>query len=331
MTTNAAGVYTYIDWAKEHDANGKPVRMINMLTKRSPVMRTAHIFKGNQPLGHKTELITGLPEAVIKRFNKGVAKSKGSSTEVTFEMAQFATASSIDYDLARLGGNPNDKRIRRADKYMEAITQKYENQFFYGANGDEAYPGLCAYYSSLTGSNASDNVISALGSSGNQTSGFFLNWGEERVGQAYPEGFEGGVEHIDTSPGGPIYEDDGDGGRNLVLTDEWRLWASLVLEDWRHGVRVCNIDVSDLEANTSGYLETVLRKLTKGYYRLPEVTAATRLYLPRFMGEMLHNAAVARLSGNLTVENWEGRPVTKFIGVPIELSDNISVTEGVVS
>lgn len=325
-------LYTYIDWAKEHDANGKPVRIINMLAKRSALLRTAHIFTGNQTLGHKTEQLTGLPTAVVKRFNKGVPTSKGTTTEVTFEMAQFATRSELDYDLARLGGNPGEKRIRRADRYMEAIKQAYETQMFYGANGDEAFPGMAAYYGSLTGSNASENVISATGSAGSQTSMFIADWGPDKVGQAYPEGFEGGVEHIDCSPGNaPISVPDEDGNTKLVLADEWRLWASFVNEDWRCAGRLCNIDVSDLNDNTSGYMELVLRKLTKLYYRLPEITAGTRIYAPRFMAEMLHNAAVQRMSGNLTAETWEGRPITKFIGVPIELSDNISVAEAVVS
>lgn len=327
-----ASVYSYLQWAKEHDQNGKAVRIINMLTKRSALMRTAHIMEGNQPLGHKTEQLTGLPTAVIKRFNKGFAASQGSSSEVTFEMAQFATKSQIDRDLAMLGGNPGEARMRRADRYMEALTQTYETQMFYGANGDEAFPGFAAYYSSLTGSNISENVITASGASGSQCSSYFVSWGMERISQAYPKGFEGGVEHIDASPNGPIYQADIDGtGQTLYFVDEWRLWASLVLEDWRYGVRVCNQDVSDLNANTSGYLETVLRAWTKAYYRLPEVNAGTRIYAPRLMAEMLHNAAVNRATGTLTVGEFEGRPVTKFIGIPIEYTDNLLLTESVVS
>lgn len=331
--TTLPSVYTYADWAKEHDQNGKPVRVINMLSRKSPLLRTALIMEGNLPLGHKTELLTGLPDAIVKRFGKGIPTSKGTTTEVTFECSAFATRSQIDKALAELGGvdKVSAARMKRSERFMEAITRKYENQMFYGANGDEAFPGLAAYYGSLSGSNASENVISAGGSAGDQTSAFLVNWGPDQVSQFYPAGTPAGIDHIDVGDGKWVNVQDDNGDGMLVYIDEWTLWAGLAVEDWRHAARVCNLDVSDLNAATTGYYDTVLRAMNKAHYRIPEIGPNARWYVPRFMAEQFHNIAVAKSAGNLSVDTFDGKPITKFIGVPIEISDNILVTETAVS
>lgn len=325
-------VYTLIDWAKEHDQDGKPVRVVRMLAKRMPILKEMLWKEANMIDGHKTTIETGLPEAIWRVLGRGTPSSKGTVAEVKFKTAQASTQSTIDKDLAELGGNPGEARMQRADRFMEAITQKVNERLIYGANNYEGFPGLTHYYAALTGSNASDNVISCDGSAGDQTSAFLCNWGEGRGFGIYPKGLAAGVDHLDLGKGSWALATDEDGNQYPAYMDEWRFNCGLAIEDWREFVRVCNIDVSDLEAATSGYHEKLLRKMTKAHYRLPNGPGPQAQWMvPRFLAEHLHNAAVARTSATLTLKNFGGEEIPAFIGVPIRVNDGILVTESVVS
>lgn len=332
MAVNAS-TYTLIDWAKENDQDGKPVRVINMLSKQMPLMKDLQWKEANMNDGHKTVVLSGLPEAIWRMIGQGTPSSKGTVSEVKFVTRQAATRSVLDIAIAQLGGNPGQRRMANAERFMEAIKQKVQERLIYGANDAAGFPGLTHYYASLTGSAAAENVISAGGSAGNQTSAFLINSGEGKIFGIYPNGMPAGVEHLDLGNGGFIMESDGAGGTYPAYADEWRFNCGLAVEDWREGARVCNIDISDLNDGTSGYLEKVLRAMTKAHYRLPNGPGPGAFWqVPRIVAEALHNGAVERTkNGTLSIREFGGEQVTHFIGVPVRINDSILVTESVVS
>lgn len=328
-----ASTYTLIDWAKEHDQDGKPVRVINMLSKQMPLLKDLQWKEANMIDGHKTVIQSGLPEAIWRAFGQGTPPTKGTTAEVKFITRQAATRSVIDIDLAKLGGKPANSRMAKAESYMEAIKQKVQERIIYGANDGAGFPGLTHFYASLTGSNASENVISAGGSAGNQTSAFLTNTGEGKIFGIYPKGLPAGIEHLDLGNGGFVMESDGNGGTYPAYADEWRFSCGLAVEDWREGARVCNIDVSDINDGTSGYLDKLRRAMTKAHYRLPNGPGPGAFWqVPRIVGEALHNMAVENTkNGTLSIKEFAGEQITTFIGVPVRINDSILVTESVVS
>ena len=67
-----------------------------------------------------------------------------------------------------------------------------------------------------------------------------------------------------------------------------------------------------------------------GYYAMDKPAmpgGRTVIYVPRMMGAALHKQALAKVSNNLTYDIVEGRPITRFMGLDIETSDSLLLTE----
>lgn len=89
---------------------------------------------------------TGLPSVAFRNANEGVSRSKS-----TFETKLFQTHildSQVACDLAVLDGAENPGKVMEDETYgvMQALLQKFGNQFYYGnpSASDKGFPGLIA-------------------------------------------------------------------------------------------------------------------------------------------------------------------------------------------
>ena len=120
-------------------------------------------------------------------------------------------------------------------------------------------------------------------------------------------------------------------GNKLDVYRDKFVWNNgLVVKDWRYVSRGCNIDVSDLIAN-SGSQAKLTEIMIKMIHRIPNIRAGkAAFYMNRTLHEMLD---IQRLSGvtaggGLTYDNVDGKQVMSFRAIPLRTVDQLLETEG---
>lgn len=320
---------TLADQARRLDPNGKIDKIVESLTKRSPLLKDATFIEGNLPTGHRFTSRTGLPSLGWRMFNQGIAASKSRTDQITEACGLLEGRSVVDSALAKLGGNEAGFRASEASSFLVAFTHEVETGAFYHSTetSPEKFMGLSPRLDSLSGPYSEQIVDSQIAASGSdQTSVWFVNWSPDTVFMMYPKGSIAGIEHKDL---GEEYEEDADGAKFLALRDHWRWNVGLCVKDARYLVRLCNVDTSAIVGTGKLLIEDMI---TAAYQLQDFESGRTVIYCNRLVATYLHLQA-QDTSKNSTLKNEmiEGKPVTTFMGMPIRWTDAILNTEAIVT
>lgn len=330
MTTLSHDVPNILDISTRYTSDGTPLPIAEILTRRKPVFNDIPMVEANTTNGHRLAVETELPAAVLRKLNAGVSPSTGRANNVTEATAEFASLGQVDKVLAELSTNPNDFRVKKNGRHIEAIGQKFEDQFFNGtALTPEGFVGLKERYNSLSGV-LSRQVISCSGSGSDLTSIFVVGWGSDSVYGIFAKGTQAGIQHTDY---GDDLVDDGAGGKYPAYRDWFALQAGLAVEDPRAIVRVCNIDVDALkDAPTPGTDLILVNELIRATHRLEKMESLRPvIYVNRDIMEWLDIQAANRTILALKHDELDGRQVTMFRGIPIRRTDALGWDESAVA
>jgi hypothetical protein len=348
MATLGSTALTYADWAKRMDDDGKVAFIIEILSQTNEILDDLLVIEGNLPTGHKTTVRTGLPSATWRLLNYGVVKTKSTTAQVTDNCGMLECYSEIDKDLADLNGNTPEFRLSEDVAFIEGMNQQMAATLFYGntATNPERFMGLSPRYNTVTVANAqtANNVINAGGTASTNTSIWFVTWGPNTVHSIFPKGKISGLQHRDlgewplTDAAGNLYQ----GYRTHFKWD-----IGLTVRDWRYAVRVCNIDVTTL---SGGSAPNLINALIRAVHRLPTapVKASTEqrtdapnggqmsmgrtvIYANRVVRTYLDIQAVNKTNVLLRLDEWEGKTITTFRGIPIRTCDQLLSTESTLS
>jgi hypothetical protein len=331
MATLGANVLTLADWAKRIDPNGKTPDIVEMLEETNPILADMVFQQGNLPTGHRITMRTGLPTAAWRLLNQGVQPSKSTTAQVDEQAGMLEAWSEVDKDLVELNGNSASFRLSEAKAFIEGMSQEMASTLFYGNSGlnPEEFTGLAPRFSSTTAGNA-QNLILAGGSGADNTSIWLVVWGKGKVSGIFPSGSVAGLQHrdlglqtVETTAGIA-------GNRMLAYRDWWQWKCGIAMEDWRYVVRIANIDVSLLVANSSPFdLTTAMIRAT---HLPPNLNGKACFYMNRTVFQMLDiqrydNSATAAM----TWQTIDGKLVPFFRGIPIKQCDAITEAEALVS
>lgn len=337
MATLGANVYTLADIAKGY-SNGKILSIAEVLSQHNQILEDATIKEGNLPTGEIAEIRTGLPTSYWRLHNQGTPNSKATSAQIQFNCGMLYNRSQIDVSLATMNGDVKKQRMKAIAASLESMAQEMAGTMIYGAaSAPEEFVGLANTYNALTG-NIGQNVLSAGGSGSDNTSIYFLGWSDETIYTIYPKGSQAGLQHEDLGIQDAFDSND---YRFRAYMDEMSWKCGLVVKDWRYGVRVANIDVSDLAGLTGTQELTdttlVINMMARAIDRLPSLTGVkTAFYMNRTAASLLRVAALNKSSSAVTIEpglNQFGRNIMemRFLGHPIRIVDQILNTESAVS
>jgi hypothetical protein len=254
-----AGAVTLLDFAKSIDPNGKVAKVVELLAQTNALLPDMPWIMGNLPTGHRTTVRTGLPTVVWRQMYQGVPASKSTRAQVDDACGMLEARSEVEVELVRLNGNANEFRLSEADAFLEAMNQAMITAILYNdtAVNPERPMGLAPRYSLLSANNGR-NILDAGGSGSDNTSVWLACWGEQTVHGIFPNGSEAGITHQDL---GEIDAFDASNNRYRALADLWKWKCGLVLRDWRYVVRIANIDISDLVAQTGTQASTAATNL----------------------------------------------------------------------
>ena len=337
MATAIGTLKNLADWGKELDPDGSTAAVTELLSQYNGIVKTAMFREGNLPTGHRVTQRTGLPAVYWRMINKGVPTGKATTVQVDEQCGMLTSRSEIDKSLVELNGNTASYRLSQSRAHIEAMNQELAGTMIYGtAANPEEFVGLAPRYSSLSGTIGA-NVLSAGGST-NLTSIYLVGWGDTAISGVFPKGSMAGMQREDL---GVIDAFDSDNNRFRAYAEYFEQKAGLCVEDWRYGVRIPNIDIVALAALTGTQLVTastsILALMSRAIDRLQSTSGITPVfYANRTVLSLLRVAALRAASNVVTVEaglNPFGDSIfpTRFLGIPVEIEDQITNSETAVA
>jgi hypothetical protein len=331
MATLAVTSLTLADWAKRLDPDGTVPIVAELLSQSNEILEDAVFIEGNLPTGHRVVIRTGLPTIYYRALNQGVPPSKSTTAQVDEGCSILEAFSEIDADLAELNGNTAAFRLSEDRAFLEAMNQTQAGALFYGNPATDArqYLGLAARYGAISGAGNAQNIINGLGTSSVCTSVWLVVWGENTVFCPFPKGSKAGLVHEDL---GIETVNNSDGSRLRAYRTRYQWKNGLVVKDWRFVVRIANIDVTNLVAQSSA--ADVIQLMSRALDRIPNMAMGRGVfYMNRTVFSMLRIQALGYTKGSaLGIEkglNQFGQPMNwmSFEGCPIRRVDQLLNTE----
>lgn len=343
MAVLGANYLTLADWAKRTEDDGRMAIIIDLLSQTNEMMDDMLWAEGNQTDGFKTTVRTGLPSGTWRMLYQGVTPSKSTAAQITERTGNLEAYSVIDKDLADLNGNTAEFRLGEDAAFFESMTQTMQGAVLYS----NAYQtpaqimGLSPRYNTLNTSEAetANNIIDMGGTTSTCSSVWFMQWGQNASFGVFPKGKVGGLQHVDL---GQWTQTNADGSKYQVYQSHFKWEAGLCVRDWRTAVRMANIDVALLSGvNAANIINGLIRSshlFPTAPRSIANVQDATRpsgvvgqgrfsIYANRTIATFLDLQALNKTNVLLTMDQWDGKPVTMFRGVPIRTVDQLLSTE----
>lgn len=334
MAALGSNVLTLSDWAKRLDPDGKIPSIVELLSQTNEILDDMLFREGNLPTGHRIVQRTSLPSVAWRLLNAGVTPSKSATTQIDESIGILEAWSETDVDLCNLNGSAASFRLSEAQAFIESMNQEMASTVFYGDTGTapEEFKGFSPRYNSLSGVNA-ENIITGSGSQSDNSSIWLIVWGEHSVCGIFPKGSKGaglhhedlGIQTIETSTGIG-------GTRMRAYQDRFQWKIGLALKDWRHCVRICNIDISNLVAKSSA--ADLIELMIKAMHRVPSLNMGKPVfYMNRSVHQMLdiQKRDDVISGGGLSYESVDGKPVLSFRGIPVRKCDALTESEATIS
>lgn len=322
---------TLLDVAKTIGPDGRLARIVNLMKQRSPMVEDAVWMEGNLPTGERVTSMVGLPTPTWNRVNKGVATGKHRDAQYDEACGLLEAASEVDARLQKIYGAAfANYRAKMDMAHQLSMVQELETALLYHSTAitPERINGLAPRYDATTAESGGAQIIKsdAAASGSDQTSAWYIKWSEDATHCIYPQGSQGGMESKDM---GLVELEDATGAKYAGFKTYHSWMPGLVVRDYRQNVRVCNIDTSALSASGTNIVEALVR----GYHQIQNPEGGRlRLYMNRTLATFLHlQARKEGINNPAVVTSIEGKPVLTFLGVPVRITDAITITEAVVS
>jgi hypothetical protein len=328
MATIGNSYVGLIDLYKRTNKYGQLVPVIEALNQINPLGQDAVYVECNQGTSHLTTIRTGLPAVTWGKLYQGIPSSKSTTEQVTDTTGFVEGRSQVDERLLELSKDPARVRMSEAQPYLEAIAQDVQTNFFYSdtTTTPERFKGLGSRYNAL----ANPNVIDGGGTGSDNTSIYFVTWGEQQTSLIYPEGTAAGVSRQDR---GSQQVADDLGNYYFAKVEEFRQHVGVSVRDWRFNARIPNIDVSNMLAGQVDLYDL----MTTAYYRMQNrrnskidnggmvSMGKTVIYMNRdvlaTLDRLATNSGASDNFIRLKPQEIEGREVMTWRGIPIRETD----------
>jgi len=331
MATLSNGALTLADWAKRLDPDGKIPVVAELLSQSNEILEDAVFMEANSATGHRVVIRTGLPTAYWRSINQGIPTSKSTTVQVDESVGMLEAYARVDKDLAELNGNTSAFRLSEDTAFLEAMNQAQAQTLLYGnpASDPRQYLGLAPRFGAISGAGNAANIIDAGGGAGNtNTSIYLVVWGENTVFCTFPKGSKAGLTHEDQGVL-TVYDSSNNPYQAYQTHYQWK--NGVVVKDWRYVVRIANINVTNLVAESSA--ADLVKLMSRALDRIPNFSMGrAALYMNRTVYSMLRIQALNKSQNAIDVVqglNQFGTPQswTQFEGIPLRRVDQILNTE----
>lgn len=330
------GVFTYNEWALRMDRTGRVAPLINLMSQYNGIYYDLMAVPCQSANSYEFVQVVALPTPVRRQYNQGVQPTTGRVAPQVQRAIQYADTVRIDVSLARLNGNLGELRKDEDMLHLEALSQLISSDIFYSnpAGNPTEFMGVANVYNTVNPATSAiaSNTLDCGGTSSNNTSLWLLGMGRKQIHSIFSNGL----------PAGMIHEDKGQqqtpDSNNLIYW-AWTTWIEqnigMVVEDYRFGVRACNIDVTLFGSGSAATLIDILAAMVHlPPIMLPGVAPTQssddpeRVSMPRncFYANRTLLLALDQQAQNknnvlLRMEQWGGRPVMTYRDLPMQTVD----------
>jgi hypothetical protein len=322
-----------IDIYKGQDSEGRTVPVIEILTEMNPILDDAIAVECNKGTTHMHTIRTGLPTVAWGKLYQGIPNSKSGKAQVEDTTGFVEGLSTVDCRLLDLSGNANAVRLSEAMSYLESMAQEVATKIFYGdsASDPEEFMGLAPRFNDKNAANG-NQIIDAGGTSTDNTSIWFVTWGDNQCHLLYPRGTQAGVQREDMGKQRVL---DGAGNPYWAMEEKFTWHVGLAVKDWRYVARIANISMAATAgANIATGNLALYDMMRKAYYKLQNRRVAggkIAIYCNRdvleYLDRLATNAGANDSFVRLRHMEIEGKEVTTYRGIPIRETDALINTE----
>jgi major capsid protein gp7 len=323
-----------IDFAKRLDPDGGIAAIAEILSQANDLIPDIMWREGNLPTGDRVTVRTGLPSIFFRMINQGIPSSKSTTAQIDEGTAMMEARGQIDQTLAQLNGLESSFRASENAPFLEAMAQTFARTFWYGNTGldPEQFTGMSPRYSDDSGPANAENIINAGGVGSDNTSIWLIGHGDQGIYGITPKGLPSGLTHEDLG-----LQDAFDASAATPTNNRFRAYMDLYqwkcgvcVKDWRYAVRIANIDVSNLVAETSA--ADILELMAVAVDKPPSLeNAKWAFYCSRTVRTMLRIQCMQKPNVYLNLGQEEGQRKLNFDSIPIRLSDQLLATEAAVA
>ncbi len=168
---------------------------------------------------------------------------------------------------------------------------------------------------------------------------WITTWGDDTLHGTFPKGKITGLQHRDM---GEWPVSDANGNTYQAYRDHFKWEIGLTLRDWRYVVRIANIDVTQLTGVSAANL---INLIVRGLYRMPTAPSMATaiqtsdspevrsnmgrvvIYCNRVIRTYLDLQAMNKTNVLLRLEEFNGKVITTFRGIPVRTCDAILSNE----
>lgn len=332
MATLSNTYLNLIDIHKQNDP--RTGEIIEVLKQQNPILDDAVAMECNMGPIHRHGIRTGLPTPAWGALYQGIPQSKSSVQQVDDTTGFLEARSGVDTRALEMSKNPAALRLGEAMSHLEAMNQEMATGLFYHdtATTPEKFKGLAARFNTKGGGGAGNQIIDAGGTGSDNTSIWFVTWGDHACHLLYPQGSKAGVQREDK---GEQRVTDASGNAYYVKEEIFRWHMGLAVKDWRYVVRVANVDVSEMLAgnvNLYRFMREAYWKLQSR--RLDAKSSRIAIYANRDVLSALDGLAVGGTGGTgsntflqVTPKEVEGKEILTYRGMPLRETDALLNTE----
>lgn len=327
MATVGNSYLSLADLRKQQNKNDEIATIVEIMAQQNDMLGDAPTYECNEGNSHLTTVRAGYPSPTWRKLYQGVQPTKGTTTQVTDTTGFMEDWSEIDAKLVEKAKEPQKFRMNEAKAHIMGIGHELASTLIYGdtATDPEKFTGLAARFSDTTADNGAQ-IIDASGTGSDNTSVWFVTWGEQTCHLLHPEGSPLGLRREDK---GMQTKEKSDGSLYDVYREKYGMDVGLSVRDWRSIARIANIDVSDLTADAATGAD-LIDLMIDAFYALDNPGMANGnlvIYCSRRIAKFLHKQAMNKTNVELTLEEFAGRKIPAFMGIPIKRMDAILETE----
>jgi hypothetical protein len=236
-----------LDVASRSDANGKQSYIAEMMSQANEFLEYIPWIESSEMGGHEFVFRTSIPAGSWRQINQGVPYSKSTTARARIGVGALEDFSQVDLLLAEDSGDPATFRKNEDVAFLEGMGQTIIQTFWYGntAATPAEFMGFSTFYNTVntTAASTAANVIDGGGVGSSNTSIWLVGFGERTIHGVYPRGSKAGLDMKDFGDTQRGY--DSLGNPFIALTSWFRQQAALCPQDWRYGVRIANLDVTN--------------------------------------------------------------------------------------
>lgn len=339
MAVTGGSAQTLLDIAKTLNPDDTIATLAELLNQLNDILTDAQWVEANGPFTHRVSVRTGLPAVAWRLLNGPATQSKSTKAQLDEATGMLETWSTADVDVVQTAQNVQAYRFSESISFIEAMNQEVSKTLFYGDTtvNPERFLGLAPRFSTVNTANAANavNVLDGGGTGSNNTSVWLVVWGDNSVYGLYPKGTRAGLVHNDLGIDTVTITAGLSGGVMRAYRDQYQWKLGLCVKDWRYVVRLCNINVSDLQGSTGTQnAQQLINFMSRMLDLIPSWgMGRAAIYLNRTVFSMLRIQALNKSSAAIAIEpglSQFGDPVRgglSFFGIPIRRCDQILNTE----